>query len=326
MTSSLLCESAVNLDFAIASNTRCGSTWLATALANTGSHVNVDWEVKLEGYVRSSVHYPIGISDVPERLCVLAETLRKSNGKSYTSIGTKITLDVSVEPFHTISVGDRWLALERIRSSAPAMRFVHLTRGLCDQSQSPGGHSTRRPGPETASLLTEENRLLRNAVFEADCRPSADQPHIHRCDPQTVFHQFMNDVCLASALSGDARYLLVKYEHLHTDFPAILNFLDLPRERSLDELSLTVKNSRSNLTTNCSLGSALTTLRDYLVGAIAMIASDDKSREIIVEGATQLYESDCVRVLQAARSADQASGRELVHEIGRRLMWKLGFR
>lgn len=325
MIPSIGSDSRFHPDFAIVSNIRCGSTWLATALARTGAHVNVDWEVKLEAYSRSSVHFPIGIWEVTERLSALTEDLRHPGRRASTVLGTKITLDVSVEPFHAVSVNDRMVALERIRSAAPAMRFVHLTRGLCDQSQSPGGHSTEGLDQEGAKRFADESRLLGN-VMESRLDREADQPHIHQCEHQKMFHQLINDVCVALILSGDPKYLLVRYESLHTDFAAVLKFLDLPTGKSLAELSATAKNRRSQASTICSLGNAITELRDFLLGAIATSALDERSREILVQEAVQLFESERVMVAEAARATDQITVRNLLHELGRRLAWKLGMR
>ena len=313
-------------DFAIVSNVRCGSTWLATALANTHSGLTVDWEVKLEGYSRSSVHFPVGTSDLPERLDALARSIADTSLRDFPIIGTKITLDVSVEPFHTLNVPGRWRLLQEFRSEASSMRFVHLTRGLCDQSQSPGGHSTRSLDSEEASSLVVGSRLLKNVIHESGDAEATLSPIAHQCDPQKVFHKFMNDLCVASALSEGQRYLRVQYESLRDDFPSILTFLGVPANRSLDEVSLTAKNPRLSPATSCELGLALTRLRDYLLAAIDATSIDDDTRRVLIEGAGALFESERVRVVKAASSTSDVTGRDLLHEIRRRAQWKAGFR
>jgi hypothetical protein len=313
-------------DFAIVSNTRCGSTWLATALANTDPSVKVDWEVKLENYSRSSVHFPIDPLSVPERLEELTRVIAESGLLDTAVLGTKITLDASVEPFHSVRVPDRWRTLQLIGAAAPSMRFVHLTRGLCEQNQSPGGHSTRHLDSNTASSYIEGSRLLRNVILESafsePSRPATD----HQCDPQKAFHQFMNDLGVASALSQTPRYLRVRYETLHRDFPRVLKFLDFRANHLLEDVSITKKNARSSPPSSCELGLALTSLRDLLLASIDIASMDEASRNIILDGAGALFESERLRVAEASGAADQVTGRELLVQIRRRALWKIGFR
>jgi hypothetical protein len=206
------------------------------------------------------------------------------------------------------------------------MRFVHLTRGLCDQSQSPGGHSTRLMDSEEASRLGEKSRLLQNVIHESGEAESLNSPVAHQCDPQRVFHQFMNDLCVASALSERPRYLRVQYESLRDDFASILTFLGLPAVQSLDEVSLTAKNPRLYPATYCELGLALTRLRDLLLAAIDASSIDERERCVLIEGASALFESELLRVAEAASSTSQVTGRDLLHEIRRRAPWKVGVR
>jgi len=252
-------------NFVVISNTRCGSTWLATALAHSSPLVFVDREVKIEDYRSSPVHAPIGAANPAEDLMNILDSLFDGHQLSPRLVGTKITLDAAIEPHHGSTASQRLEKLVALRMAFPQLKVIHLTRHYCEQYESRGG----------VTLSPDQSQLRREVAQSTFVTTGQETPFIasdttgpatsHRCAPLPVLHRLINDLCVATVFSSSADFLNVEYEHVHRDWDVLLTFLGIETNRTLSESSVIQRNSRSEPEARCSLGAGLSKLRDDLL-------------------------------------------------------------
>ena len=316
-------ESSSPSTVAIISNTRCGSTWLATALGNVRPNASIDFEAKLEDYERSSVHARIGSVNPVADLKKIYQSIWEDAGDSLEVVGTKITLDPSLEPHHKATVTQRLEKLAAIHEGFPELRVIHLTRRLCGQSASQGGHSMVENSPAPAARPFQ-SRLVRNAQGSpySGPRTSTSGSH-HSCEVLQTLHRFTNDICTAVVFSGSPRYLQVNYESLHEEWPSLLRFLGIESHTSLEQASLTQQNRPAGADTSCPLGQALTETRDEILAMAASGGVSPALRDSICLSSGLLIDDAQRAFHDAARDPSEVAGRELLASFASRFKRRL---
>jgi len=316
-------ESSAPSAVAIISNTRCGSTWLATALGNCHPNVSIDYEVKLEDYERSAVHARIGSVSPVSNLKQIYRLICEESGDSPAVVGTKITMDASVEPHHNATVTQRLQKLAAIHGGFPELRVIHLTRRLCGQSASRGGHTTVG-GSSTPAAPARQSRLTRNAHAAQYSRstPSTAGSQ-HACEVLHTLHRLTNDICAALVFSGSPRYLQVNYEDLHEEWPATLRFLELESDMSLMQASVTQQNRPPGVDASCPLGQALTETRDEVLALIASGGVSPALRDSFCLSSGLLIDNAQRAFHGAAQDPSEVAGRDLLASLGSRLLTRL---
>lgn len=310
---------------AIVSNTRCGSTWLATSLANSSSRIAVDYEAKLEDYVRSSVHTPIRLSSPARDLLDVLESVGHGSDQTPNVVGTKITLDASLEPHHQASARERYEKLVAINRDIPELKVIHLTRRFCGQSASRGGHTVTSDSLATRpqamqSVLVANAREARYAANESAAGNSS-----HHCSAKRTLHRFLNDICVAEVFSGSTNYLHVHYETLHRDWERILGFLGMPVRGTLQESSVTRRNRRSGWDPSCELGQTLTQTRDELLTLGRTKTAKSVVRESICLSSGMLLDDLNEEFVQMAQDTSEVKGRRLLHDLWFRFLSRMHF-
>jgi hypothetical protein len=208
----------------------------------------------------------------------------------------------------------------------PELKIVHVTRSLCAQNQSRAGHSIRAGHRLEGS--SSRSQLLSNASREAAYQPVSDPEMAltdHSCSPVTALHQVVNDICLAYTFGRSENYLATTYETLENDFPQILSFLNLPKDKSLKQVSVTEKNPRLSNVSLCSLGISMAAMRDEFIKNHRQVAetSSDPSMPYLALG--MLVEKLTSSLHLAAIDPTAIPGRQLVSEVHKRSVKRIQF-
>jgi hypothetical protein len=250
--------------FLVVSNSRCGSTWLGTALGNIDG-VEVDFETKIDvdnPYSWHSVHFPISSHSIDGDLANLKVSVLKaasatSAGSESTVWGSKLVLDpYRPTPFcHSSALEERMILLDNVISHGVAMgfRFVHLTRDICDQEMSRGGHTPSRRTLESDT----SNELIR--AIGTRSYVEYDQKFVpHRCGSEARTRMAYDLVIARALVRHRAETIEVAYEDLAARFGEVASFVGAQTQFRIDELQATDRNRHRVILERCCVGESLT--------------------------------------------------------------------
>jgi hypothetical protein len=250
--------------FLIVSNSRCGSTWLSTSLENI-DNAEVDFEAKIDidnPYPWSAVHFPISSESIENDLARLkAKVLEQGNSGTAAKKGTVWGSKLVLDPYRptllcrSTVLEERMFLLDNVikHGVAVGLRFVHLTRNICDQEISRGGQTPSKRGltSDTSSELVKSVNTSGNLLYD-------QKVATHRCGIEARV-RMAYDLVIARALARyKAEAFEVEYEDLATRFGDIASFVRAPTQLSIDELQVTEKNRHRLLTDRCCVGQSFT--------------------------------------------------------------------